>query len=200
MQVSKDMCGFSGAQADTLRKGIAKKQRDTMAKMKPAFIEGMMKHSKVERVFAEKFWDRMEAFADYGFNKSHSAPYAMIAYQTAYLKAHYPAAFMSALMTSDFDDNDRLAIEITECKHMGLTVLPPDVNESFVEFAVVPETGSIRFGMAAIKNVGTAAVEEILRARQEGQFKSLEDFLNRVSQRIVNRKTMESLIKAGALD
>jgi DNA polymerase-3 subunit alpha len=200
MQVSKEMCGFSGGQADTLRKAIGKKQRDTMAKMKTAFIEGMMQHSQVDRAFAEKFWVRMEAFADYGFNKSHSAPYAMIAYQTAYLKAHYPAAFMAALMSSDFDDTDRLAIEISECKHMGLTVMPPDVNESFVEFAVVPETNAIRFGMAAIKNVGTGAVEEILRARQTGQFTSLEDFLGRVSPRIVNRKGMESLIKAGAFD
>jgi DNA polymerase-3 subunit alpha len=200
MQVSKEMCGFSGGQADTLRKAIGKKQRDTMAKMKTAFVEGMMEHSQVSRDFAEKFWVRMEAFADYGFNKSHSAPYAMIAYQTAYLKAHYPAAFMAALMSSDYDDTDRLAIEISECQHMGITVLPPDVNESFVEFAVVPGTDQVRFGMAAIKNVGTGAVEEILRAREDGEFTHLEDFLTRVNVRIVNRKALESLIKAGALD
>jgi DNA polymerase-3 subunit alpha len=142
----------------------------------------------------------MEAFADYGFNKSHSAPYAMIAYQTAYLKANYPEAFMAALMTSDYDDIDRLAIEITECKHMGITVLPPDVNQSFVEFAVVPGEKQIRFGLAAIKNVGTGAVEEILQARAKKDFDSLEDFLTRVNCRIVNRKPMESLIKAGAFD
>lgn len=200
MQVSKEMCGFTGGQADTLRKAIGKKQRDTMAKMKTAFIEGMMKHSKVDRSFAEKFWVRMEAFADYGFNKSHSAPYAMIAYQTAYLKTKHPEAFMAALMTSDYDDTDRLAIEITECKRMGITVLPPDVNQSFVEFAVVPGEKQIRFGLAAIKNVGTGVVEEILRARGGGGFASLEDFLSRVSNRIVNRKPMESLIKAGAFD
>lgn len=200
MQVSKEMCGFTGGQADTLRKAIGKKQRDTMLKMKSEFIEGMVKHSGVAKDFAEKFWQRIETFADYGFNKSHSTPYAMIGYQTAYLKAHYPAAFMAALMTSDYDDTDRLAIEITECKHMGITVLPPDVNESFVEFAVVPETNQIRFGMAAVKNVGTGAVEEILRAREEDNFASLEDFLTRVNCRIVNRKAMESLIKAGAFD
>lgn len=200
MQVSKDMCGFSGGQADTLRKAIGKKQRDTMAKMKAAFVEGMMEHSKVDRQFAEKFWARMEAFADYGFNKVHSTPYAMIAYQTAYLKANYPAAYMAALMTSDYDDKDRLAIEITECTHMGITVLPPDINESFIEFAVVPQTEQIRFGMAAVKNVGTGVVEEILRARQEGTFATLVDFLTRVSNRIVGRKAMESLIKAGAFD
>jgi DNA polymerase-3 subunit alpha len=200
MQVSKDMCGFTGGQADTLRKAIGKKQRDTMAKMKADFINGMIEHSGVQRSFAEKFWVRMEAFADYGFNKVHATPYAMIAYQTAYLKAHYPAAFMAAVMSSDYDDTDRLAIEITECKHMGITVLPPDVNESFVEFAVVPKTNQIRFGMAAIKNVGTGAVEEILRARNGESFQSLEDFLSRVNSRVVNRKAMESLIKAGAFD
>jgi len=200
MQISKEMCGFTGGQADTLRKAIGKKQRDTMAKMKTAFVEGMVTHSKVQKSFAEKFWVRMEAFADYGFNKVHAACYATIAYQTAYLKAHYPAAFMAALMTSDYDDTDRLAIEITECKHMGIDVLPPDVNESFVEFAVVPGSEQVRFGMAAIKNVGTGVVEEILRARAESSFASLEDFLSRVSNRIVNRKPMESLIKAGAFD
>lgn len=200
MQVSKDMCGFTGGQADTLRKAIGKKQRDTMAKMKADFINGMIEHSGVQRNFAEKFWARMEAFADYGFNKVHATPYAMIAYQTAYLKANYPAAFMAAVMTSDYDDTDRLAIEITECKHMGITVLPPDVNESFVEFAVVPETNQIRFGMAAIKNVGTGAVEDILRARSDGAFVNLEDFLGRVNSRVVNRKAMESLVKAGAFD
>jgi DNA polymerase-3 subunit alpha len=200
MQISKDMCGFTGGQADTLRKAIGKKQRETMAKMQAAFIEGMIEHSKVKRDFAEKFWARLEAFADYCFNKVHSACYATIAYQTAYLKAHYPSAFMAAVMTSDYDNTDRLAIEIAECKHMGITVLPPDVNESFVEFAVVPETGQIRFGMAAIKNVGTGAVEEILRARNEGNFANLEDFLTRVGSKVVNRKTMESLIKAGAFE
>lgn len=200
MQVSKEMCGFSGGQADTLRKAIGKKQRDTMAKMKTAFVEGMVEHSHVQRSFAEKFWVRMEAFADYGFNKSHSAPYAMVAYQTAYLKAHYPAAFMAALMTSDYDDTDRLAIEITECKHMGIKVLPPDINESFAEFAVVPGSQQIRFGLSAIKNVGTVVVEEILRARQAGAFTSLENFLSRVDSRIVSRKPMESLIKTGAFD
>jgi DNA polymerase-3 subunit alpha len=200
MQISKDMCGFSGGQADTLRKAIGKKQRETMAKMKAAFIDGMIEHSQVKPDFANKFWAQLEAFADYCFNKAHSACYATIAYQTAYLKSHYPAAFMAALMSSDYDDTDRLAIEITECQHMGLTVMAPDINESFVEFAVVPESGAIRFGMAAIKNVGTGAVEEILRARSDGPFTNMEDFLGRVNQRTVNRKALESLIKAGGFD
>jgi DNA polymerase-3 subunit alpha len=200
MQISKDMCGFTGGQADTLRKAIGKKQRETMAKMKAAFVEGMVEHSHVKRDFAEKFWARMEAFADYGFNKVHAACYATIAFQTAYLKSHYPVAFMAALMTSDYDDTDRLAIEIAECQHMGITVLPPDINESFLEFAVVPRKKAIRFGMAAIKNVGTGVVDEIIQARKAGEFTDFEDFLKRVSPRIVNRKAMESLIKAGAFD
>ncbi len=200
MQISKDMCGFTGGQADTLRKAIGKKQRETMAKMKVAFIEGMVEKSKVPKSFADKFWAQLEAFADYCFNKSHSACYGYIAYQTAYLKAHFPECFMAALMTSDYDDTDRLAIEISECNHMGIKVLTPDIHESFVEFAVVPQTKEIRFGMSAIKNVGTAAVEEILRARSEQQFASLEDFFERVNVRVVNRKTLESLIRAGAFD
>lgn len=200
MQISKDLAGFTGGQADTLRKAVGKKILAMMQKIKPEFIEGAVKHSGADVPLMEKFWNQLEEFANYCFNKSHAACYALIAYQTAYLKAHYPAAFMAALMTSDFDDTDRLAIEITECNHMGVKVLSPDVNESFVEFAVVPQTDQIRFGMAAIKNVGTAAVEEILRARSEGKFENLEDFFERVSVRIVNRKALESLIKAGALD
>lgn len=200
MQISKDMCGFTGGQADTLRKAIGKKQIETMAKMKKAFIEGMIEHSGVNPGFAKKFWDQLEAFANYCFNKSHSACYATVGYQTAYLKANYPAAFMAALMTSDADDTDRLAIEITECKHMGIKVLPPDINESYVEFGVVPEQNEIRFGMAAIKNVGVGAVEEILAARKDSKFENLEDFLARVSSKVVNRKTMECLIKAGSFD
>jgi DNA polymerase III subunit alpha len=202
MQISKDMCGFSGGQADTLRKAAGKKQRETMAKMKQDFIGGMIKHSKTDKKTAEKIWSQIETFSDYGFNKVHSACYGLIAYQTAYLKANFPLAYMAALMTSDYDNTDRLAIEITECKHMGLEVLPPDINESFHEFGVVPGTKKIRFGLDAIKNVGHGAVGEILRARQEagGRFKTLNDYAKHVSCHVVNRKALESLIKAGALD
>ncbi len=200
MRISKDVCGFSGGDADTLRKAIGKKKRDVMRKMQKKFIEGGETFGGVPKQVMEKFWDDLMGFADYAFNKSHSACYGLIAYQTAYLKAHYPAAFMAALMTSDFDDTDRLAIEMSECQHMGIAVLPPDVNESFVEFAVVPEKNQIRFGMQAIKNVGRSAVEEILRARADGPFKNLEDFFDRVNARIVNRKAIESLIKTGAFD
>jgi DNA polymerase-3 subunit alpha len=203
MQISKDMCGFTGGEADTLRKGIAKKIPEVLAKMKPKFIEGAIRESGADPDLMERFWKQLEDFAAYCFNKSHAACYGLIAYQTAYLKAHYPAAFMAALMTSDFDDTDRLAIEITECKHMGIKVLPPDVNESFVEFAVVKDDrkNAIRFGMAAIKNVGTGAVEAILEARNEGsEFTNIEDFLSRVNVSTVNRKAIESLARAGAMD
>ncbi|MDB5185736.1 MAG: dnaE, partial [Candidatus Saccharibacteria bacterium] len=200
MQVSKEWCGFTGGQADTLRKAVGKKKIDLMRKVKVDFVEGAIKHGGSDKATAEKFWDQLEEFANYCFNKSHAACYGLIAYWTAYLKAHYPAAFMAALMTSDYDDTDRLAIEMTECKHMGIDVLPPDINESFVEFAVVPKTNQIRFGLAAIKNVGTGAVEEILRARKEGAFETLEDFFSRVNTRVANRKALESLIKSGAFD
>ncbi|QQS19673.1 DNA polymerase III subunit alpha [Candidatus Saccharibacteria bacterium] len=200
MQISKDMCGFTGGQADTLRKAIGKKNPQMMAKMKAEFIEGAVTTVGAERGLMEAFWKQLEDFAAYCFNKSHAACYGLIAYQTAYLKAHYPAAYMAALMTSDFDDTDRLAIEIAECKKMGLAVLPPDVNESFGEFAVVKEKHAIRFGMNAIKNVGTSAVEEIVRAREAGPFSSIEDFVSAVNLRTVNRKALESLARSGAFD
>lgn len=205
MQISKEVCGFTGGEADTLRKAIGKKKIDLMNKMKDKMIEGGERVSGIDRGLMERFWKQLEDFAAYCFNKSHAACYALIAYQTAYLKAHYPSAFMAALMTSDYDDTDRLAIEIAECQHMGIDVLPPDVNESFKEFAVIPSEDKnpkapVRFGMNAIKNVGTGAVEEILRARKEDTFTDLEGFLQRVNVRIVNRKNMESLIKAGAFD
>ena len=200
MQISKEWCGFTGGQADTLRKAVGKKKIDLMKKVKPEFVEGAVKVGGATREMAETFWTQLEEFANYCFNKSHAACYGLIAYWTAYLKAHYPDAFMAALMTSDHDDTDRLAIEITECKHMGIDVLSPDVNESFVEFAVVPNENKIRFGMSAVKGVGVGAVEEVLRAREEGAFSSVEDFAKRVSTSKFNRKAWESLIKSGAFD
>jgi DNA polymerase-3 subunit alpha len=200
MQISKDFAGFTGGQADTLRKAVGKKNIDLMRKVKVDFVKGAVEHSGADVALAEKFWDQLEEFANYCFNKSHAACYGLISYWTAYLKAHYPDAFMAALMTSDQDDIDRLAIEITECKHMGITVLAPDVNESFVEFAVVPDKQQIRFGMAAVKGVGVGAVEEILRAREDGKFKSIEDFARRVGTSKFNKKAWESLIKSGGFD
>ena len=207
MQISRDVCGFTGGEADTLRKAIGKKKLDVMQKMQVKFEDGAVANG-VPRAVIQKFWKDLLGFADYCFNKSHSACYGMTSYWTAYLKAHYPSAFMAALMTSDYDDIDRLAIEIAECKHMNIQVLPPDANESFHEFAVVPDAANpdnrkapIRFGMDAIKNVGAGAVDEIIRAREEAKkFETVEEFISSVSTRTVNRKALESLIKAGAFD
>lgn len=194
------VAGYTPGEADLVRKAIGKKKRDIMAAEEPKFIEGCERQGLTETQ-AKKLWAQIQPFADYSFNKAHAACYGMIAYWTAYLKAHYPDAFMAALMTSDADDIDRLAIEISECRHAGITVLAPDVNQSFVEFAVVPHENKIRFGMAAVKGVGTSAVEEILRTRKEdGLFTSVSDFARRVSTSRFNRKAWESLIKAGAFD
>jgi DNA polymerase-3 subunit alpha len=200
MQISKEWCGFTGGQADTLRKAVGKKKIDLMRKVKVDFVEGAIKHGGAKKEVAETFWAQLEEFANYCFNKSHAACYGLISYWTAYLKAHYPDAFMAAVMTSDQDDIDRLAIEIGECKHMGIKVLSPSVNDSYVEFAIVPNESEIRFGMAAVKGVGVGAVEEVLRARGEGKFTSIEDFAKRVSVSKFNKKAWESLIKSGGFD
>jgi len=199
MQMSKQMSGFTGGEADTLRKGIGKKIPEVMAKMGQKFIDGAVENG-VPKKTVEKIWKDILGFADYAFNKSHSACYGLIAYWTAYLKAHFPDAYMAALMTSDRDNIDRLAIEINECKHMGITVMAPDVNESFVEFAIVPGENKIRFGMAAVKGVGVGAVEEILRARNESKFSGIDDFARRVSTSKFNKKAWDSLIKTGGFD
>ncbi|MBP7760337.1 DNA polymerase III subunit alpha [Candidatus Saccharibacteria bacterium] len=200
MQMSREMSSFTGGESDTLRKGIGKKIPEVLKKMGDKFIEGAVANG-VPRQTVEKIWGDILGFADYAFNKSHSACYGLIAYWTAYLKAHYPDAFMAALMTSDRDDIDRLAIDIAECRHMGLTVLSPNVNLSYGEFAIVPHKSEIRFGMTAVKGVGANAVEEVVRARDEdGPFKGIGDFARRVSTSRFNRRAWESLIKAGAFD
>ncbi len=193
------VAGYTPGEADLVRKAIGKKKREIMNAEEPKFIEGCIKQG-LTKSGAEKLWAQIQPFADYSFNKAHATCYAQISYWTAYLKAHYPDAFMAALMTSDQDDIDRLAIEINECKHMGLTVMSPDVNESFVEFAVVPGENKIRFGMAAVKGVGVGAVEEILRAREDGKFKNVEDFARRVNVGKFNKKAWDSLIKTGGFD
>ena len=201
MQISKDLSGFTGGQADFLRKAVSKKKIDMMRKIKPEFIDGAIKNNPDITVDTmELFWSQLEEFANYCFNKSHAACYGLIAYWTAYLKAHFPAAFMAALMTSDSGNTDRLSIEIAECNRMGIKVMNPDVNESFPEFAVVPETGNIRFGLNAVKNVGSTAVTDLLEQRAKEKFSSIEDFAKRVNSRTCNRKVWEALIKAGAFD
>ncbi len=201
MQISKEVCGFTGGQADTLRKAVGKKKIDLMKKMKGEFIEGAVKHSNADRGKVEAFWEHLEEFANYCFNKSHAACYALIAYWTAYIKAHYPDAFMAALMTADSDDTDRLAIEIAECRSMGIEVLGPDVNESFKDFAIVPHENKIRFGLLAVKAVGGGAVDAVLNARKAGgKFTSILDFSKRVNARQFNKKAWDSLIMTGAFD
>src|SRR5438093_12132472 len=177
---------------------MGKKDRDLMAKQRETFVAGCAERG-VTRAKADRVWELMEKFAGYGFNKSHAAAYALVAYQTAYFKANYPVEFMAALLTSEMGDTDRIGKYIDECRAMGIRVQPPDVNVSQVRFSVAGDT--IHFGLAAIKNVGEAAMESILRTRAaEGDFKTLEDFCVRVDLRLVNRRVIESLIKAGAFD
>ncbi len=201
MQISKDLAGFSGGQADTLRKAVGKKKLDLMAEIKPQLIEGALKNSDISKRDIEKFWNQLQEFANYCFNKSHAACYALVAYWTAYLKANYPSAFMAALMTNARDDTERLALMIAECNRAGIEVLAPSINESFSDFAIVPGTNKVRFGMAAVKGVGVAIVEEVAEERKKnGKFKSIIDFAKRMAGSKFNRKAWEALTKTGAFD
>src|SRR3989475_3023744 len=198
MQIASEMAGFTMGEADTLRRAMGKKDRELMAKQRDKFLAGCAEKGTAAAK-AERVWELMEKFAGYGFNKSHAAAYALVAYQTAYFKANYPVEFMAALLTSEMGDTDKIVKYIDECRAMDLRVQPPDVNVSAVQFSVAGDT--ICFGLAAIKNVGEAAMESILATRkQDGPFKSLEDFCARVDLRLVNRRVLESLIKAGAFD
>jgi len=199
IQLLQRVAGYSAGEADLVRKAIGKKKREIMQAEEPKFMAGSLKQGLSEKQ-AKQLWAQIQPFADYSFPKAHATSYAQISYWTAYLKAHYPDAFMAALMTGDYDNIDRLAIEISECRHIGIEVLPPDINESFEEFGIVPGKNKIRFGLKAIKNVGTAAAIEIVEARGDKPFASIEDYLTRVNPRIVNRKAVESLIKTGAFD
>jgi DNA polymerase-3 subunit alpha len=198
MQVANLIAGYSLGEADLLRRAMGKKKAEEMAKQRARFMQGAL-----ERGFNEKkaghLFDLMEQFAGYGFNKSHSAAYAFLAYITGYLKSHYPLEFMSALLTSETGNSDKIVKYINECREMGIKVLPPDVNKSGKDFT--PDGDGIRFGLCAIKNVGGGAVDSIIRAREEnGAFRSIYGFCESVDLGAVNRRILESLIKAGALD
>ncbi len=196
MQISKTLAGFTGAQADDLRKAIGKKNREAMAKLEPLFREGCRRSGTSEEVI-DWLWETNEKSADYSFNKSHAACYALIAYRTAWLKANYPAEYMAALISSVMSTKDKVPFFVARCEEMGIEILPPDVNLSDHEFTVVD--GNIRFGLDAVKGVGYQAVEAIKKAREEGgPFTSLWDFCARVDARAVNRKAIEALIKCGA--
>jgi DNA polymerase-3 subunit alpha len=198
MQIAKGIAGFSGPQADDLRKAIGKKDRAKMASMREAFFEGARATGTTEKVIQD-LWAINEASADYSFNKSHAACYGLISYRTAWLKANYPAEYMAALISSVMSTKDKVPFFVSRCEEMGIEVLPPDVNESGHDFVVVE--GNIRFGLDAVKNVGAAAVDAIISAREAGgAFRSIWDFCERVDCRAVNKKAIESLIKCGALD
>ena len=199
MLLSQKLADFTGGEADTLRKAMGKKKRDVLDKMKPKFIEGAKKNGHDPKI-CEKIWGDWEAFASYAFNKSHSTCYAYVSYQTAYLKAHYPAEFMAALLSRNLSDIKKISFFMDECKRMGLSVLGPDVNHSKIRFSV-DEGGNVRFGLAAIKGVGESAVQNIIDTRKEGgPFKSVYDFVERVNLQTVNKKTLENLVLGGAFD
>ncbi|HVW17803.1 MAG TPA: DNA polymerase III subunit alpha [Solirubrobacteraceae bacterium] len=196
MQIAKTLAGFSGAKADDLRKAIGKKNREAMAKLKPEFVAGCRASGTAESVI-EFLWDTNEKSADYSFNRSHAACYALIAYRTAWLKANFPAEYMAALISSVMSTKDKVPFFVAQAEQMGIEILPPDVNLSDHDFVVVD--GNIRFGLDAVKGVGYAAVEAIKAAReQDGDFTSLWDFCARVDSRAVNKKAIEALIKCGA--
>jgi DNA polymerase-3 subunit alpha len=198
MQIARVLAGYSMGEADILRRAMGKKDPEEMAKQRERFVEGAVKN-KIDADKAGEIFDQMETFARYGFNKSHSAAYALVSYQTAYLKAHYPVEFMAALQTSEMGDTDKVIKNLAECREKNIEVLPPDINESSADFTPVAE--KIRFGLAAVKNVGEKAVEVILQSRtEEGPFKSIFDFCRRVDLTAVNRRVLESLIKCGAFD
>jgi len=200
MQLAKDMANFTGGQSDTLRKATGKKIKSLMKKIGKEFVEGCIENG-INKSIANKLYNDMQDFAQYSFNKSHAACYGLIAYQTAYLKAHFPSEFMAALMTSGQNDLDRLAICIQECEEMDIKVMPPSVNESFEEFGVVKESGNIRFGLSAVKNVGFKVAEEIVDERKNnGIYTDIENFITRLGPKVINKKSMESLVMAGALD
>lgn len=198
MRIVSVLAGFSLSQADLLRRAMGKKVPEIMEQQRQLFINGCSKN-KISEAVAKKIFDNIEYFAGYGFNKSHSAAYAVISYRTAYLKASYPIEFMCALLTSERDNTDKISLYIKECERMGIKILPPDVNESFGNFTVSGE--NIRFGLSAIKNIGSAAVENIVKVRQKnGKFNSLVEFSKLTDTHSVNKKVLESLVKAGALD
>ncbi len=197
MAIAREMAGFSGAEADDLRKAIGKKKRELMATMKDKFMQGLAESNTAPNV-AKDLWKLNEAAADYSFNKSHAACYGLISYRTAYLKANYPAEYMAAVISSVMNTKDKVPFFVNRCEEMGIEVLPPDVNSSDHSFVV--SENAIRFGLDAVKNVGHAAVEAILRAREDAPIASIWDFCERVDSRAVNKRAIECLVKCGALD
>jgi DNA polymerase III subunit alpha len=197
------LAGYSLGQADLLRRAMGKKDKEKMAKERVNFIEGCRRVNGVEERKANAIFDLLEKFAGYGFNKSHSAAYGLISYRTAYLKANYPVEFMAGLLSNEVNNTEKIAVFVAECQRLGISILPPDVNRSHLKF--VPETQGvkrgIRYGLAAIKNIGEGAMQSAIAERERnGPFKSVEDYCSRLDSKSVNRKTLENLIRAGAFD
>jgi DNA polymerase-3 subunit alpha len=203
MAAASKLGGYSLSQADLLRRAMGKKDREKMAKERQNFIEGCARTNKIPEKKANAIFDLLEKFAGYGFNKSHSAAYGVISYQTAYLKSHYPVEFMAGLLSNEINNTDKISIFVGECKRMGVSILPPDINKSSLKFTPESHDGkmAIRYGLAAIKNVGESAMQMSIDDRERaGDYTSLEDFCGRIGTRIANRKMLESLIKSGAFD
>ncbi len=200
MMISIELAGYSWLEADMLRKAMGKKIPEVMAAEKDKLMEGLLKHGMIQSK-ADQLWRLIEPFAAYGFNKAHAASYGRVAYQTAYMKANFPVEYMSAVLTADSGDTEKISEIIHECERMGIEVLPPDINESFADFSVVPGTSTIRFGLETIKNFGAGITEIIVEGRKKnGVYTSLQDFLTRIHDRNLNKKSIEALICAGAFD
>ncbi|MEK7061681.1 MAG: DNA polymerase III subunit alpha, partial [Patescibacteria group bacterium] len=200
MKIAQVVAGFTLGEADVLRKAVGKKIKELLDAQEKKFIDGTVKNGTSKKI-AEELWQWILPFANYGFPKAHSTAYATIAYQTAYLKAHYPVEFMASVLTSEKADVERISFLIDECKKMDVEVLPPNINESLKNFTVVPDNNKIRFGFLAIKNVGTNIIDAIVQERKaSGPFTSIGDFVYRVQSKDLNKKSMEALIKAGAFD
>lgn len=201
MMIAIELAGYSWLDADKLRKAMGKKIPEVMAAEKDKLMKGFLEFGKLSPTLADKLWKLIEPFAAYGFNKAHAASYGRVAYQTAYMKANFPVEYMSAVLTADSGDTEKIAEIIHECERMGIAVLPPDINESFAAFSVVPDTQNIRFGLTTIKNFGEGIAEAIIEERKgHGSFKSLSDFLSRIHDKNLNKKSLEALITSGALD
>lgn len=204
MLTAIELAGYDWMEADKFRKAMGKKIPEEMAKQKIKFYQGCRDHGKLKNTVIDELWRQIEPFAAYGFNKAHAASYGIVAYQTAYMKAHYPVQYMTAVLQAEFGDTDKVAMIVRECERMRIAVLPPDVNESFRNFAMVSkpgEAGRIRFGLNAVKNVGSHVCDVIYQERKMiGPYRTLENFLERVKDKDLNKKSLESLTKAGALD
>lgn len=201
MMTAITLAGYSWLDADKLRKAMGKKIPEVMEAEKEKLLKGFVEFGKLSHQKADQLWKLIEPFAAYGFNKAHAASYGRVAYQTAYMKANYPVEYMSAVLTADSGDTEKISEIIHECERMGIDVLPPDINESFADFSVVPDTQKIRFGLTTIKNFGAGIADTIIEERKNnGQFSSLSDFLSRVRERSLNKKSLEALIQTGALD